>query len=331
MTDSRFIDGVLVQWGERLFFPNNRRVSQTSTPRLSVPTIGARADVIRARIESTICRAPQVMIKVTGGGRGMAAVAAHMRYISRNGRLPMENDQGTEREGKEAIRDIVDQWRLGGSHIPERSERREAFNIMLSMPRGTDPLIVQRAAREFALAEFADHRYVMVLHDHQANPHVHLSVKAESRRGKRLNPRKVDLQRWRETFAEKLRGWGVDAEATRQATRGQLRAYPDLWRAKAQAEGRLKQPVDRAKSGERFKESRRAAIVGWLQIGKALETSDQAHDRELAASIIKYLQRTPVVMQHMREHPRERQRELPGMAVGRAVDTKGRNDRGLER
>ena len=142
MTDSRFIDGALVQWGERLFFPNNRRVSQTSTPRLSTPTIGARAAAIRARIESTIRRAPQVMIKVTGGGRGMAAIAAHMRYISRNGRLPMENDQGAEREGKEAMRDIVDQWRLGGSHIPERSERREAFNIMLSMPRGTDPLIV---------------------------------------------------------------------------------------------------------------------------------------------------------------------------------------------
>lgn len=62
---------------------------------------------------------------------------------------------------------------------------------MLSMPRGTDPLIVQRAAREFAQTELADHRYVMVLHDHQANPHVHLSVRAESKHGKRLNPRKT--------------------------------------------------------------------------------------------------------------------------------------------
>ena len=93
---------------------------------------------------------------------------------------------------------------------------------MLSMPRGTDPQIVLRAAREFAKAELADHRYVMVLHDHQANPHVHLSVRAESRHGKRLNPRKADLHRWRETFAEKLRGWGVEAEATRQITRGEL-------------------------------------------------------------------------------------------------------------
>ena len=75
----------------------------------------------------------------------------------------------------------------------------------------------------------------MVLHDHQANPHVHLSVKAQSRHGQRLNPRKADLQRWRETFAYRLREWGVDAEATRQATRGQQRsersrAEPDIER-----------------------------------------------------------------------------------------------------
>ena len=111
---------------------------------------------------------------------------------------------------------------------------------MLSMPSGTDPLTLQRAAREFAQAELADHRWVMVLHDHQANPHVHLSVRAESRHGQRLNPRKADLQRWRETFAEKLRGWGVDAEATRQATRGQVRNYEPLWRLKAGEEGRLR-------------------------------------------------------------------------------------------
>jgi hypothetical protein len=78
---------------------------------------------------------------------------------------------------------------------------------MLSMPNGADPLALQRAARGFAQAELSDHEYVMVRHDHQANPHVHLSVRAESKHGKRLNPRKAGLSRWRETFAEKLRGW----------------------------------------------------------------------------------------------------------------------------
>ena len=47
----------------------------------------------------------------------------------------------------------------------------------------------------------------------------HISVRAESKHGKRLNPRKADLHRWRETFAEKLRDQGVEAEATRPRSR----------------------------------------------------------------------------------------------------------------
>jgi hypothetical protein len=178
------------------------------------------------------------MVKVTGGGRGMRAIAAHFRYITKNGRLAIDDDRGTVEHGKEALKDIERQWQYGGAYIDPVGHRREAFNIMLSMPRGTDPLIVQRAAREFARTEFADHRYVMVLHTHQGNPHVHLSVKAESKHRQRLNPRKADLHRWRETFAERLRAWGVDAEATRQAVRGVVRSYPDLWRKKAAEEGR---------------------------------------------------------------------------------------------
>jgi hypothetical protein len=102
------------------------------------------------------------------------------------------------------------------------------FNIMLSMPRGTDPLSVQRAARVFAQAELAGHKYVMVRHDHQANPYVHISLRAESKQGKRLNPRKSDPDRWRETSAEKLCGCGVEAEATGQATHGRSRKLEPL-------------------------------------------------------------------------------------------------------
>ena len=129
------------------------------------------------------------MVKVTGGGRGMAAIAAHFRYISKNGRLDIEDDRGVVRNGKDALHDWGEQWHHGGSRIEEVGHRREAHNIMLSMSRGTDPLIVQRAAREFAQTELVDHRHVMVLHDHQANPHVHLSVRAESKHGKRLTGR----------------------------------------------------------------------------------------------------------------------------------------------
>src|SRR5439155_17235246 len=141
-----------------------------------------------------------------------------------------------------------------------------AFNIMLSMPNEVNALTVQRAAREFAQAELGDHFWVMVLHDHQANPHVHLSVRAEGRHGQRLNPRKADLQRWRETFAEKLRGWGIDAEASRQATRGVDRNYPSLWRKKAAEEGRERHPRPVRKTGRNATASRKEAGVAWANL-----------------------------------------------------------------
>jgi hypothetical protein len=197
MSQSPTIDGVLIQWGDRLFYPGNRVVKATQ-PRLTAIATRRRAAAIRDRIRATVVhRAPQVMVKVTGGGRGMKAIAAHFRYISKNGRLEIEDEGGNRMRGKDALRGLVDDWRYGGSLIEDVSCRREAFNIILSMPRGIDPLSVQWAAREFARRELADHKYVMVLHDHQANPHVHLSVRAESKDGRRLNPRKADLHRWR--------------------------------------------------------------------------------------------------------------------------------------
>jgi hypothetical protein len=233
MTVGPSVDGVLVQWGERLFYPRTRIVKTAPLPRLDAMT-RRRAAEIRTRIAATVTRrAQQVMVKVTGGGRGMAAIAAHFRYISKNGRLEMEDDRHMTHEGPDALMDLVGQWRYGGSLIGETSHRREAFNIMLSMPAGTRPDCVGMAAREFAQAELAGHRWLMVLHEHQANPHVHLSVRAEAINGDRLNPLKADLHRWRETFAQKLRGLGLDAEATRQATRGETRHYEALWRIKA--------------------------------------------------------------------------------------------------
>ena len=286
MTESRHIDGVLVQWGERLFYPANRIVKASPEARLS--GFGGRAAVIRQRIAATVLRrAPQVMVKVTGGGRGMKAIAAHFRYISKNGRLDIEDERGEIDRGKEAVRELVEDWRLGGSAIDDVTGRREAFNIMLSMSRGVDPLTVQRAAREFAQIELADHKYVMVLHDHQANPHVHISVRAESMHGKRLNPRKADLHRWRETFAERLRDWGVDAEATRQATRAQRREYLPLWRIKAKEEGRERNP--REASRKPASASWVKAVQAWERIAEALSTSSELGDRKLAAEINRFI------------------------------------------
>jgi len=311
------VDAVLIEWGDRLFYPGNRIV-KAYTPRLSFG--GGRARHIRSRIEAVVRRAPQVMVKVTGGGRGMKAIAAHFRYISRGGRLEVEDDRGTVERGMDALHDIERQWKYGGGYIDNVGHRREALNIMLSMPRGIDPQAVLFAAREFAKIEFPDHRYVMVLHDDQAHPHVHLTVKAESMRGERLNPRKADLHRWRETFAERLRDRGVDAEATRQVTRQPYRKAARLWQIKARDEGRLPQDKQPGQGGTTAQPEREEALAAWKKIASALASSNRREDQVLAMAIVEFL----------REGPTRRKAKLPEHELERA--TKGRErERVLER
>ncbi|MGN6827995.1 relaxase/mobilization nuclease domain-containing protein [Paucibacter sp. M5-1] len=284
----QWIDGLLVQWGDRLFYPPNR-VVRSSTPKLSGQSVHQRADAIRRHIGAVVLRrVPQVMVKVTGGGRCMKAIAAHFRYISKAGRLEIEDELGLKASGREAVHELTDAWRYGGSRIPEEGPRREALNVMLSMPQGTDPLAVLRAAREFAQIEFKDHRYLMVLHDHQANPHVHLSVRMESRHGHRLNPRKADLRRWRELFAERLKGWGVEAGASSRASRGAIRGYEPLWRIRARSEGRLLMAERRPKM-EAKGEPANARSTAWQAIMQVLESSDDSADMKLASAVRGYM------------------------------------------
>jgi hypothetical protein len=115
MAQAPNIDGVLIQWGDRLFYPGNRVVKVKPQPRLDGNAQRHQAAAIRARIEATVVRrAPQVMVKVTGGGRGMQAIAAHFRYISKNGRLDMEDERGETMRGGDAVHALTEDWRFSG-------------------------------------------------------------------------------------------------------------------------------------------------------------------------------------------------------------------------
>lgn len=316
MSAASAVDGVLVQWGDRLFYPGNRLVKVTPAPRLG-GSVRSQAAAIRRRIEATVTRrSPQVIVRVTGGGRGMGAIAAHFRYISKNGQLEFEDDRGVVNQGREALHDLLEQWRLGGSLIGQTSPRREAINLVLAMPQGTDAQIVLQATREFAQIELKEHRYVMVLHEHQHSPHVHLCVRGESIVGKRLHPCKADLHRWRETFRERLVGLGVDAEATRQATRGEGLHSDKLWQFRARQQGGPGNVAVQRKSGDAYQRNRVGALEAWAHIVAALRASDQAEDRELAQRIGQFIQESTFAKEH-------------GLARDRAL-TRGAGSRDVE-
>jgi len=232
----------------------------------------------------------EVMVKVTGGGKKVGAVAAHFSYISQHGDLEIETDRG-EHVTEDDQKALLKGWHLDLSAGQYRGPRgTKAFsrpvklvhNIVLSMPSPTPPERVLAAAKVFAREKFgAKHRYAMVLHTHQHHPHVHLVVKAEREDGKgRLHINKAMLREWRQDFAQEMRRQGIAAK------RGQTqRAAKDVF-YRTQAWGQsyaLREKLDDIVHGlsetspvpdparAKLLETRKAIIQGWNAVADELE------------------------------------------------------------
>ncbi|WP_321858990.1 relaxase/mobilization nuclease domain-containing protein [Paraburkholderia tropica] len=306
-----WVDQMLLNWGDRLFHDPLRHVR---APRMSHGESGRRARRIRDQLVRTLRRSPEVMVKITNrasGAQGMGAVRRHLRYISRNGKVELEDQDGMDVLGHEALHDLTDAWRLGGWGIPEESRRREVFNVLLSMPPGTDRQAVRNAARAFAAEEFGDgRRYVFAAHDDEAHPHVHLAVQVRGPDGRRLNPRKQDLQRWRERFAYQLREHGVEANATARLARGETQRYPKqavVHMAARDEVPRYWRPELDGAARRALWEAHAGALEAWQGVAHAMAGSQSADDRSLAAVIRDFVQTMPV--QHDRPSMERNERE----------------------
>ena len=208
-------------------------------PLLDIASLGRRGAEAKltpsevASIARTARRAPEVMIKVSGGARTLQGVGAHFDYIGRKGLNEIETDMGETLMERGFERELLLDWDLDLGVRRRHTDRAIAHgrkppklvhNLIFSMPKGTPADKLEAAVRAFALDRFAlQHRYAMALHTHQGNPHVHLVLKAVSEQGVRLNIRKATLRDWRRQFATHLREQGIAANATERAVRGASR------------------------------------------------------------------------------------------------------------
>jgi hypothetical protein len=269
----------------------------------------------RDHISRTVRGVPEVMIKVSGGGTSVGAVAAHFRYIDRRGELEIETDDGERRQGKAVERELLQDWDLAFdehelsstySGLPGRRPTKLVHNIVFSMPRGTPPQKLLAAVRYFAQEKFAlEHRYAMVLHTDHDHPHVHLVLKAVSEQGVRLNIRKATLREWRRDFAAALRMQGVAANATERAVRGLGRSNKTDGIYRAMHRGDSIHFEERASAvGVQLREGRfdagtgKATLVGtrtdvvrgWQRVTELL---DWAGERDLSSRVQQFVRQMP--------------------------------------
>lgn len=270
------------------------------------------------QIRRTVRRVPEVMVKVTGGGRTVKAVAAHMVYIGHDGELELETDDG-ERVPQAGQKELLRDWHLdlsaGQYRVPPPSTkkpfagRKLVHNIVLSMPAPTPPDKVLAAARTFARERFGlKYRYAMALHTHQEHPHVHIMVKAEGLDASRLHIDKAMLREWRQEFARMMRDQGIAANATPRAVRGRSKGaerdgrYRTKMRRDSHALRETVEGVARelARSGTirdpghaKLADTRKAVVVGWLGVATLL---DKQGDSGLAGEVRQFVKSLPPVL-----------------------------------
>ena len=320
------IDEQLDQWGSRLFNVSTEtlpRPRSSKNVRLGsakfvstggrLRTSQARATYVRQKLQAMVRRSPQVVVKLVRAPKGMKGISNNLTYISRDGQLEIEDQDGQVILGKDAVAELKAEWRDGGMPIATDSTMRDAFHLVLSMPTRTDPLSVQRAARDFATREFSGFQYAMVLHTFETDPdpnpsphpHVHLTVKAAGFDEMRLNPRKADLQRWREGFAEALREHGIEASTTSRIHR---RTH-ERWRVQHLRDRTTKAKlIDRQKRQTQMPGKQREVMHYYQQIMRTLARSDRGEDRQLAVELVRYLNSPDRTPETERERGKDRER-----------------------
>ena len=266
----------------------------------------------RAGARRVVNYAPEVMVKITGNAKGADHVQSHLDYISRNGKLELEDERGDVIHGKDEVRALAKDW--SQDQGKRRNNTRDTTNIVMSMPAGTEPRDVKNAVRAFAKRQFGqNHQYVMALHTDTDSPHIHLTVKSLGYDGRRLNVKKGDPQKWRESFAAELERRGVEAEATPRATRGVIKKGVSQVVRHIREKGQTPQ-VDQAKVREvledfrdqragkpqrprpwedRIKERQTYVRKAWLTAAKDLNQSRDPEDQELAKRIAAFVSSMP--------------------------------------
>ena len=302
---------------------------------LSTP--GRSPAAVKARLARIAARAPEVIVKITGRTKGAGHLRAHLEYIARDGALPLEGRDGERLQGREAIRERGADW--GADDLTGRADGSLSISIVLSMPAGTPAGRMRDAARAFAAEMFAGrHDYVFALHTDAGHPHVHLAVRTLGTGGVRLNPRKADLDAWRQSFARHLRARDIAAEATPRRARGVVRKaermplrklrdrherdpdrYPPSER-QAEAEGEAARivagaRVERPWEARILRQQLRARAAYQAAADRLAGSSDVA-DRTLAAQLAAVLKAMPAIATRRNELVRaERARggvERPG-------------------
>ncbi|MBQ1873197.1 MAG: relaxase/mobilization nuclease domain-containing protein [Succinivibrionaceae bacterium] len=221
----------------------------------------------RAKAEKFARGTPEAMIKI---GRASIKSLKHLteaaRYISRNGKLDSEDQDGCVISNTDTLDATMEDWmekdRAEREKNPSRHRHSAAQRIIVSTPTGTDPEALKKAVREFAQTELRDRgfEYIWTIHLDTDNPHAHILVRSVGKDGHRLHYSLREVKALRERWCVVAEKYGIDLNATSRAVRGKTRRAKPIERVKQEQRGsqhiyekyRIEELVKVLKSGGEF-------------------------------------------------------------------------------
>jgi len=115
-------------------------------------------------LSRTVRRTPEVMVKVLPkGGGDLKAVGRHLSYLSREGEVEIETDDGRSLSGEGIERELLEDWDLDLEETrrtralrsrPGMVRPKLVHKVVFSMPAGTPPEGLLRGVRNFARETF---------------------------------------------------------------------------------------------------------------------------------------------------------------------------------
>jgi hypothetical protein len=183
---------------------------------------------VKNLIESAISNSNgghQVVINITGYSKSKNALSAHSSYLTSqtNRDNKIKEDTFKTISGNDISKDNINKktkawYELDGG---DKGNSRIALKMVLSSPSGSNPRSVEKAVIRFSEKEFGKtNDYFHVLHTDTNNPHVHLVVRMRGYDGKKLDPRKSDLKKWRDAYGKELNKENINVISTTRASRG---------------------------------------------------------------------------------------------------------------
>ncbi|MDP8042520.1 relaxase/mobilization nuclease domain-containing protein [Pasteurella atlantica] len=148
-----------------------------------------------------------IVVKITGGAKDKISNKNHIDYITRNGKIPIYDQDGYKSYREIATKNInrlID-------YDDSKEGSKKTYQIVFSLSGKTDEDTLKEIVKSVAQEQFKDNTFYYALHNDTDNTHVHLVVARKSLScEKRLEIRKNKLNKIKEFYAKKCNEKGLN-------------------------------------------------------------------------------------------------------------------------